>query len=188
MYHIKDDRRSRASADAVVRGLQKCLQTMPLQSITISDLHRASGVSRATFYRLFDTPEDVLHYHFDRMTEDLGTLQEPQVHLEQMISQGMEYHEFVRALIENRRLDLLYEYTEKSFEKMDQKYRLAPPDMGPVERSYFITQLSMSIVAALIAWNRNGRKETPAQIAAYMRRNAEIQSNMVDTKKAADSR
>ena len=36
MYHIKSDRRSQASAAEIVRGLQECLKTTPMKSITVS--------------------------------------------------------------------------------------------------------------------------------------------------------
>lgn len=65
MYHIKSDRRSQATAAEIVRGMQECLKTTPLKSITVMDIHRVTGISRATFYRLFDTPEDVLIYQLD---------------------------------------------------------------------------------------------------------------------------
>lgn len=52
----KNDKRSTASARELVRGLMECLKEKPMNAITVSDIHRATGVSRATFYRLFDTP------------------------------------------------------------------------------------------------------------------------------------
>ena len=78
MYHIKSDKRSQASAVQIVRGLQECLKNTPLKAVTVSDIHRITGISRATFYRLFDTPEDVLVYQLDQMTENgfIGTVTE----------------------------------------------------------------------------------------------------------------
>jgi len=169
MYHIKSDRRSRASAAAIVKGLQNCLNTMPMHAITVSDIHRSSGVSRATFYRLFDTPEDVLHYQFDEMARQIGEQTRPQTHMEQMIAQGMQYHELIQALVDNRRLDLLFEYTEKSFQNLDDRHILFPESMDKVQREYMLTHLSLSIVGILITWLRNGRKDTPAQLAGYSR-------------------
>lgn len=69
MYHIKTDKRSQTSASQIVQGLQECLKTTPLKAVTVSDIHRVTGISRATFYRLFDTPEDVLIYQLDQITE-----------------------------------------------------------------------------------------------------------------------
>lgn len=170
MYHIKDDKRSRASAAAIVKGLQECLSTMPMNAVTVTDIHRSSGVSRATFYRLFDTPEDVLHYQFDQMALEIQDQTSPELHLEQMIAQSMRYHELIHALVDNRRLDLLFEYTEKSFQNLDARHILFPESMDPMEQEYILTHLSISLVGILITWLRHGCRETPAQLAGYMKK------------------
>ena len=180
MYHIKEDRRSRASAAAIVRGLQDCLSIMPMHAITVSDIHRSSGISRATFYRLFDTPEDVLHYQFDEMARQIGEQTQPELHLEHMIAQGMQYHELIQALVENRRLDLLFEYTEKSFQNLDARQILFPESMDPMEREYILTHLSISLVGLLITWLRHGCTESPAQLAGYMKKCIKAQYSLME--------
>lgn len=176
MYHIKEDRRSQASAAEIVRGLQECLKSGPLRAITVSDIHRATGISRATFYRLFDNPEDVLLYQLDQMTASAmhtyegGRERTTAEVLEQSIALGLENHAFLKALVENGRLDLLFSYTEKSFRQLDRDNRLFPGDMEPAEREYVISNLAMAMVASQITWARNGRKETPQELMRYLRR------------------
>ena len=136
MYHIKSDKRSQSSAAGIVRGLQECLKTKPLKAITVSDLYKVSGISRATFYRLFDTPEDVLIYQLDQMTEEAVRLYEQEQSLsaaellEKTIETGLENHDFIRALVVNGRQDLLFRYTERSFHKLDTLKSIFPEDMG----------------------------------------------------------
>lgn len=187
MYHIKEDRRSQASAAAIVRGMQECLKTIPLKSITVSDLYRASGISRATFYRLFDTPDDVLHYQLNQMISSMDSTGNPMEHLEKTIAQGMQYHEFIKALVDNRRIDLLFEYTEKNFRVLDQQGAILPTDMEKLEREYLLTHLSMSMVATLITWSRNGRKESAAEVADYLRKYVGILNMLMNAEKTAGS-
>lgn len=176
MYHIKEDRRSQASAAEIVRGLQECLKNQSLRSVTVSDIHRATGISRATFYRLFDNPEDVLLYQLDQMTDSAmrayegGRRLTTAELLEQSIALGLENHTFLKALVENGRLDLLFSYTEKSFRKLDRDNRLFPGNMDPAEREYVIANLAMAMVASQITWARNGRKESPQELMRYLRR------------------
>lgn len=73
MIHVKDDKRSKKSASLLVDGLAKCLKDKQIENITISDIQKASGVSRATFYRLFDTVEDILAYKCEELAHDLKT-------------------------------------------------------------------------------------------------------------------
>lgn len=180
MYHIKPDKRSQSSASEIVRGLQECLKTTPLKAITVSDLHRVTGISRATFYRLFDTPEDVLLYQLDQITEDATAGYENRSHqstaqlMEETIALGLQNHEFLKALVDNGRHDLLYRYTEKNFRRLDTARAIFPRDMDAVEREYVIAQLSMSMVATQITWARNGHKETAADLMRYLKRYTEV--------------
>ena len=186
MYHIKPDRRSQASATEIVRGLQECLKTTPLKSITVSDLHRITGISRATFYRLFDTPEDVLRYQLDQTTEETADiyLNQPELSSAQLLEKTMELglrnHEFLKALVVNGRHDLLFAYTEKNFRKLDDQKRIFPENMTKEERDYVIAHMSMSMVASLISWARNGQRETVQDIIRYQKRYMQIMGSLLE--------
>jgi len=186
MYHIKSDRRSQSSAAEIVRGLQECLKTTPLKAITVSDIHRVTGISRATFYRLFDTPEDVLLYQLDQMTEASGDIYLTQQGisssqlLEKTMALGLQNHDFLKALVENGRHDLLFAYTERNFRKLDQYKRIFPEDMTKEERDYVIAHMSMSMVAGLITWARNGQKDTVQDIIRYLKRYLQVKGSLME--------
>lgn len=189
MYHIKPDKRSRTSAAEIVRGMEECLKVMPLHDITISDIHRATGISRATFYRLFDTPEDVLCYRLDRMMASALNNRFPQAKsfLEETIRMGMENHDFMKAIIDNGRFDLLFQYTEKTFREIENRERIFPEGMEGPEREFMIAQLSMTMVASMIAWNRNGRKESSADQVRYLRNYLEVLTGLLGEENTAGS-
>ena len=185
MYHIKSDKRSQASAAEIVRGLQECLKTQPLKLVTVTDLHRVTGISRATFYRLFDNPEDVLIYQMEQMQQQVEAYCRGQSHLppekllEEAVSISMYNHDFIHALIESGRFDLLYRYTEKNFRILDSICHLFLENMAPLERDYVISHLSMNMVASLITWSRNGRKETPSDVVRYLKSYVQIASDIL---------
>lgn len=60
MYHIPNDERAKRSAEKIYRSLRHILFTKRLEEVTISDIQLECGVSRSTFYRLFDNITDVL--------------------------------------------------------------------------------------------------------------------------------
>ena len=66
MYHIKHDKRAQAATELICAGLLACMKEKPFARITITDVQRASSVSRSTFYRNFDCLEDVLVLLCDR--------------------------------------------------------------------------------------------------------------------------
>lgn len=186
MYHIKSDRRSQASAAEIVRGMQECLRSTPLKAITVSDLHRVTGISRATFYRLFDTPEDVLIYQLEQMTDQAmasavysDSFSSRQV-MEETIALGLQNHEFLRALVDNDRLDLLFRYTERSFRKLDNIKKIFPGELTEPERSYIIAYLSMGMVASQITWARNGQKETPQDLMRHLKRYTQVVTALLE--------
>lgn len=186
MYHIKSDRRSQTSAAEIVRGLQECLNTTPLKSITVTDIHRVTGISRATFYRLFDNPEDVLIYQLDQMTEasaDIYLTQQDMSSsqlLEKTMELGLQNHDFLKALMENGRYDLLFAYTERNFRKLDQYKRFFPENISKEEREYVIAHLSMSMVANLITWARNGQLESVKDILRYQKRYLQVMGSLME--------
>ena len=53
MYHIKNDKRAQTSTELICAGLLACMREKPFARITITDVQRASTVSRSTFYRNF---------------------------------------------------------------------------------------------------------------------------------------
>ncbi len=185
MYHIKPDKRSQASAQQIVQGLQACLKHTPLKSITMSDLHRSTGISRATIYRLFDTPEDILVYQLDQMTE--ATFQQDRQIpaatsrelLEDTIALGLQNHEFLKALVDNGRHDLLFRYTEQSLHRLDERSAIFSQEMDQREREYLIAHLSMGMVSTQITWARNGQKETPADMMRYLKHYVEVLSGIL---------
>ena len=185
MYHIKPDKRSLASAAQIARGLQECLKTTPLKAVTVSDIHRATGISRATFYRLFDTPEDVLIYQLDQMTGGIeenyrtsGNLTSAQL-MEQTITLGLQNYEFLKALVENGRHDLLFQYTEKNFRNLDKIKSIFPEDMDRREREYIIAHLSMNLVASQITWAKHGQQESAGDLLRYLKRYSQIIADLL---------
>jgi len=175
MYHIKEDKRAQASAQRLVQGLLDCLKTIPLKEVSVADLHRATGLSRATFYRLFDTIEDVLQYHFDCLLADFArrSIRElpngPMAMLEETVVLSMENHAFLKILVDNGRFDLVHRCVEQSFRLPGVEERLQLNRWPPVEQDYILAQFSMSIAAVLVAWERNGRRQSAAQVVEYLR-------------------
>ena len=71
MYHISTDKRAQKSAALIWQGMEQYLQEKPFHKLRISDINQKSYVSRATFYRLFDSLQDVLVYQCDRIYSQL---------------------------------------------------------------------------------------------------------------------
>lgn len=173
MYHIKQDKRTLHSAEEITAGLYRCLETMPLHAITVSDLFRETGISRATIYRLFDTPEDILIYQIDKRMKwiydyhEAHTDEPPEKVFEAVLTHGLENHLLMEALVKNGRFDILHTYTERSFHIFDELFSTFPLKMDTVESDYVLSCLAMNMVATLSTWIKRGRVESAEQLVQY---------------------
>ncbi len=79
MYHISNDKRARQSSELIYQGLLACLKHKNFDEITVTDLQKASGVARTTFYRAFDNMSDILYWKCDLCFQEvLGSFTQEQ--------------------------------------------------------------------------------------------------------------
>lgn len=65
------------------------MESQPLESIKISELVEKAQIGRATFYRNFDTLEDVLHWRCDLVVAELFSYLAEYAHLHQPMGQPL---------------------------------------------------------------------------------------------------
>lgn len=65
MYHKKNDRRSIQSSDWIYEALKVLMLDKEYSKITITDIVNKANIGRTTFYRNFDTIDDVLKMKCD---------------------------------------------------------------------------------------------------------------------------
>ena len=115
MYHISKDKRSRKSAELIWKGMEQCLQEKSFDKLRISDINQKSYVSRATFYRLFDSLQDVLAYECDQIYSQLA---EAVKHADSfskqdffvlLVEKWMAQDVLIKVLVENNMTNVIYD-------------------------------------------------------------------------------
>ena len=115
MYHVSKDKRAVKSAQLIWEGLEKCLREKELGKIRVADISEKSYVSRATFYRLFDSIEDVLVYECDLIFKEItsglenGSFASSKDLILFFIKQWLDQKMLMRVLLENHLPNILYE-------------------------------------------------------------------------------
>jgi len=71
MYHIKNDQRAIRSSQLLYDALTSLMREKPYDTIKVTDLVATAQVGRTTFYRNFDTIEDVLRMRCDQVFNGL---------------------------------------------------------------------------------------------------------------------
>lgn len=172
MYHIKSDKRSQASAAELGKGLLRCLQTKSMTEITISDLFRETSISRSTFYRLFDFPEDILLYlcaeHMKRVEEyytnhRFSSIEELSIGSIEIL---ITAHTLFETLVNNHRMDLLTEMFQQNYRHISNQLP-GIQTLDEVTREYVQAAICSTMTATLTTWIKRGKVESAEQLAAY---------------------
>lgn len=165
MYHIPNDKRAYRSAEVIENGLIEILKKKPIQEVTIADIHRACGVSRATFYRLFDTPNDVLAYRchlaFESIRDGMKAckFKEQKEVIPFFFRCCLEHDELFHMLFKNNLLDLCQEELLKNEDLVRATFTKAS-SFTPAQWNYLITILAGMMPSVLQVWYQNGKQET----------------------------
>lgn len=171
MFHIKKDRRAQTSAHLIVEGLYKCLEKKPFDKITIVDIHNASGVGRATFYRLFDRLPDVLAYEcnnvLDRFirTQRISSTEEM---FSNFFSYWMAHSKLLEAIITSDNSELFYTAYRKHSD--DLKKILSPSvQLTSGEVDFLVSIATSALLGSLATWLRHDKRETPEELTKMMK-------------------
>ncbi len=179
MYHISDDKRAKRSSERIYNGLLECMEKKPFDQITISDLQRASGVARTTFYRAFDNITDVLYWKCDTCFYEVLSQYDPdaskgEFHIvKHYFRYWMDHSDILELLIKVNRLDIIYACHMKNAEIIRDRFGTLPgipSDHG----NYFIAIRTGFTISILTAWLQAGRKETPEEIVGIIREQLDI--------------
>jgi len=154
MYHIKHDKRAQASVELLCGALMALLEQKSFSEITVTDLQQKSSVSRSTFYRNFDSTEDVLALLCDegfqavllRMEETGETLPTA------VFRYWFEHSTVLETIVSIHRLDLLYESLHRFLTG------LRPAD------DYLSAIIASGMAGILATWIKHGRIETEEQV------------------------
>ncbi|HIQ62402.1 MAG TPA: TetR/AcrR family transcriptional regulator [Candidatus Avichristensenella intestinipullorum] len=179
MYHIANDKRAKQSAELIYHGLLSCIQKKPFDQITISDLQKASGVARTTFYRAFDNISDVLYWKCDVCFHEVLGEYRPSAFPGELelarhyFQYWMEHSDILELLIQVNRLDIIYACHMKNAEILRRRFG-SLPDV-PVEHGhYFVAIRTGFTISVLTAWLQSGRRESTEEIVEIIQEQLRI--------------
>ncbi len=156
------------SAGKIASALIECLKTKPVMKVNVAELALAAGVSRATFYRIFDTPVDVLVYICDSFSAEMM----------QSLSKAPFVDRQAFSLPSSQML--IIQFMMSRFDVLDAVFRSGRPDVlqrslepqaellfadsgimiNDWEKDYFRHSLAAVLISILYVWDQHGRKES----------------------------
>lgn len=177
MYHINNDKRQIASAQKIVDGLTQCLSAKMMSEISVSDIATASGVSRSSFYRSFDTPMDVLAYACDRVL-DMLLRDYAGIDLDQrdeLVLFSLRYwrghSQILEALANCDRMDIIQRtLVNHGGEFLTNEIKKLRTDFSKDEIEYLSKGVAALLTSTLQVWIQHGKKETPEELFILYRK------------------
>ncbi|MGN1142987.1 MAG: TetR/AcrR family transcriptional regulator [Anaerovoracaceae bacterium] len=164
MYHISKDKRAVQSSELIYKGLLECIKKKPFDQITVSDLQKASGVARTTFYRAFDNISDVLYWKCDTCFYDVLGNCSPRLFRDELdlarhyFQYWANHSDILELLIKINRQDIIYSCHMKNADILQQRFGNLP-GIHMNHGDYFIAIRTGFTISILTVWLKNGRKE-----------------------------
>lgn len=157
--------------ECIAQALSKLIEEKPLADIKITELARIAGVSRMTYYRNFNSKEDIFSAYFDimftRYDEAEGYLQpfgiyHDKKHMIHYFRFVLEYKDFLRAVINhgygNIFLTTMTDYIVKKWLK----------NKSNQTEYYTLCAFSGSLYSLYVSWEKNNFRETPEKMAEIL--------------------
>lgn len=168
MYHISQDKRAKQSSELLFNALERLMQSKSLRDISITDLVQEAQVGRTTFYRCFDTIEDVLRYKCDQEFSACAAYLKKSVFASFQAQRKapfllpfMQYwylnFSIIELLVNAKREDLI----KDSFVKMIEGLRSEFPHVEIKHYNYFVEIRAAIAIALLAEWVRTNRTMSP---------------------------
>ena len=176
MYHIIEDKRAHKSATLICEGLSEMLQRKPYEEIRITDVCSPKGVARTTFYRLFDTLDDVLLYQFDTLFEEslkqyTTSPTTEKSYAKILLQIAMSNKSLLTAIIHSGRNDLFEFSTRTKENALLQSINL---NINEQDKLYCRTLINYIAYAILSTWVNQGCKESPNELYQIMKNEISI--------------
>ncbi|WP_429971832.1 TetR/AcrR family transcriptional regulator [Fructilactobacillus sp. Tb1] len=152
----------------IVKGLFKLLKKEKFSEISISKLIKTAGVARASYYRNFDSKEDILEFYFNNLRKDnIDEISSDEIVTLASAPDGAiktfrimyKKRKELKLLLDNNLGDYIYRLiTEMVLEKAGDM----PADSIERYKLYFFSGAMFSV---LVNWINSGAKESPEEIS-----------------------
>ena len=162
---LSNEARTAYTIEHITDALLKLLKDVPFSEITVSEICSHARVGRASFYRNFESKEDVLKKWLDKVTDDFVSdsaisfeKDSSKEYYSKLFTHMMQYREICLILYKAGLVQLLKD-------EFDRRFLLSYQDTYGEFKSCF---LSGGIFNIVLSWLLKGCPETPEEIAGKL--------------------
>lgn len=174
MYHIKNDKRSIQSSKWIYSALEALMQEKEYSEITVTDIVNKANLGRTTFYRNFDTIDDILKMKLDEkfegLTQYLRDNYKPMisgnntVFLKPLLKYWYVNSHIIELLIQANKTELIY----SSLKTLINNYKsfIIKPNNNSFANINFIIELKATIMVNILQeWIKTNMSITPDELS-----------------------
>lgn len=154
----------------ITEAFMDLIQTKKIESITISELCQKADVSRRTFYRHFNTKEDIVSCYMHKIMSELALVLEPMVKdndpysfVSTFFTFMLPYTKLIAHLQQNDLVSIMFSCYIQCLTPLSY-----PPTLSDVHASSLDCKLAYmlgGLWSLLTFWIMNDCKQTPQQLA-----------------------
>jgi AcrR family transcriptional regulator len=187
MYHIRNDKRTKRSAEKIWKALLVCLNEKAFQDITVMNITKECGMARTTFYRCFDNTADILIWKCDQSFHEVLDSYHPEQFGGELdlarhyFTYWTTHYEILELLIKIGRQDVIYTCHMKNADILAVRYGVLP-DLPKEHANYFLAVRTGFTISMLTAWLKGGRKESTDELLAIMHEQIRFLSKDINRK------
>jgi len=149
--------------DYISSALLLLLKKKPFGDISIGEISDKAGVNRSTYYRNFNSKEEIIKYYYNKMLFEYSlTFNKTihfEIHLQRLLYHYLKHKNELLLIYKNNLsyliLDALNDYFEPAFKNK----------ISTVEERYKMYWYTGAIYNVVLFWFSNGMKETPEELA-----------------------
>jgi AcrR family transcriptional regulator len=173
MYHISNDKRSRQSSQWIIESLLQIMTFRSLDEITITSLCEHAKIGRVTFYRHFDSIDDVLQKscddRFDELSRYLTKFYQSHCASEPFLKPFLRFwytdSQIIEGLIKNHKQEVIMESFLRMLGAFSQKRDVSEKPTVSTDIYQQTVRVAVAI-AVLTEWIRNRKNVAPDVLAS----------------------
>lgn len=165
---IEPEKYTMSAVNLIIEALFELMKKDSYDKISITSIAKKADVSRLSYYRNFQTKEDIVlsffEQEFNKFSIEISSWNETEISFRHLIRTSFSYWgkraERIRLLIRDDQVYLIYISFNKYSHILLEQYK------NKFDLSFWQTKfLEGGILIVLLEWIQNGCKETPNEIA-----------------------
>ncbi len=166
---------SNITKKALAAGFKELLKVNSFDTISVQDIAQRCGLNRQTFYYHFHDKYELvnwIYYHEALQVVatnlDFDTWSSKALELLKIMKQDdYFYQRTLRNTRSNEFQDYLFDFFRDVFTRIIARIAIKDEQLGG-EKSYVAEFLAYGVVGMIVAWAKNGMKQTPEEIVSHI--------------------